>query len=54
MLAKDYVRLWLTGDIATDMSDAAGTQLLDERARRWDPQIVGAVGLTAAPASGPL
>ncbi len=47
MLAKDYVRLWLTGDIATDMSDAAGTQLLDERARRWDPQIIAAVGLAA-------
>lgn len=44
-LAKDYVRFWLTGDVATDMSDAAGTQLLDERARRWHLDIVAAVGL---------
>ncbi|WP_421723297.1 xylulokinase [Bauldia sp.] len=46
LLAKDYVRLWLTGDIATDMSDAAGTQLFDEQARQWHPGLVKAVGLT--------
>ena len=45
MLAKDYVRLWLTGEIATDISDAAGTQLLDEANRRWAPDVVAAVGL---------
>lgn len=45
MLAKDYVRLWLTGEVVTDMSDAAGTQLLDERARRWSEPVVAAVGL---------
>ena len=45
MLAKDYVRLWLTGEIATDVSDAAGTQLLDEARRTWAPAIVAAVGL---------
>ncbi len=47
MLAKDYVRLWLTGETATDMSDAAGTQLLDERRRTWSPEVVKAVGLEA-------
>jgi xylulokinase len=45
LLPKDYVRLWLTGDIASDMSDAAGTQLLDEAKRRWWEPAVNAVGL---------
>jgi xylulokinase len=45
LLAKDYVRLWLTGEIATDMSDAAGTQLFDEAQRQWLPEAVHAVGL---------
>lgn len=45
MLAKDYVRLWLTGEVVTDMSDAAGTQMFDERERRWSERVVAAVGL---------
>ncbi|HZP20735.1 MAG TPA: xylulokinase [Bauldia sp.] len=45
MLAKDYVRLWLTGEIGSDMSDAAGTQLFDEANRKWWPDAVAAVGL---------
>ena len=45
MLAKDYVRLWLTGDCATDVSDGAGMQLLDEAARDWSPVMLEAVGL---------
>jgi len=32
---KDFVRLWLTGEFATDASEAAGSQLLDERSRAW-------------------
>ncbi len=32
---KDYLRLALTGEILTDMSDAAGFWLLDEAARIW-------------------
>ena len=47
LLPKDYVRLWLTGEIASDISDAAGTQLLDEAARRFAPQVLNAVGLSA-------
>ena len=35
LLPKDYVRLRLTGERATDASDAAGTLLLDVRARDW-------------------
>lgn len=29
MLPKDYLSLWLTGNIYTEFSDAAGTLLLD-------------------------
>jgi xylulokinase len=47
LLAKDYVRYWLTGEIASDVSDAAGTQLLDEERRRWAPAMLEAVGLTS-------
>lgn len=39
VLPKDYVRLQLTGDIATDMADAAGTLWLDEKARKWSPEL---------------
>lgn len=51
MLPKDYVRLKLTGDVATDMSDAAGTWWLDEARRAWSPEAARATGLpeTALP-----
>jgi xylulokinase len=32
---KDYVRLRLTGEYATEVSDASGTGLFDVRARQW-------------------
>lgn len=44
MLTKDYVRLALTGEVATEPSDAGGTQLLDIAAGRWDPALCAAVG----------
>ncbi len=36
VLPKDYVRLALTGELATDMADAAGTIWLNEAKRNWD------------------
>jgi len=45
VLAKDLVRLRMTGEAATDMTDAAGTLFLDEAARAWSPAIVTAAGL---------
>ncbi len=45
VLAKDFVRLKLTGEVATDPSDAAGTLLLDEAARVWSPALVEAAGV---------
>ncbi|MFA3916816.1 xylulokinase [Ruegeria hyattellae] len=35
LLPKDYLRLWLTGDHISDMSDSAGTTWLDVGARDW-------------------
>ncbi len=43
LLPKDYVRLWLTGEYATDASDASGTLLLDVRRRNWSPEILAAL-----------
>ena len=43
---KDFLRLRLTGDASTDMSDAAGTLWLDQGARDWSDPILAATGLT--------
>jgi xylulokinase len=43
LLPKDYVRLRLTGEYATDASDAAGTLLLDMHARYWSAEILDAL-----------
>jgi xylulokinase len=46
LLPKDYVRFRLTGEFATEVSDAAGTLLLDVPQRRWSEEILEALGLT--------
>ncbi len=43
LLPKDYVRLRLTGEYATDASDAAGTLLLGMRERNWSGEILDAL-----------
>ena len=43
LLPKDYIRLRLTGEAATDASDASGTLLLDLRTRSWSPEILEAL-----------
>lgn len=40
LLPKDYVRLMLTGEYATEVSDASGMQLLDIPARQWSDEIL--------------
>ena len=45
LLPKDAIRLRLTGEHATDVSDASGTGLFDVGARRWSAPMLGAVGL---------
>jgi xylulokinase len=43
--AKDFLRLRLTGERASDMSDASGTSWLDVAGRRWYEPLVEASGL---------
>ncbi|MDF8332775.1 xylulokinase [Novosphingobium cyanobacteriorum] len=45
LLPKDYVRLALTGEKASDMSDSAGTLWLDVAARAWSADMLAATGL---------
>jgi xylulokinase len=45
---KDYLRLALCGERATDMSDAAGTWLLDEAARAWSMEAMTACDVDPA------
>jgi len=40
LLPKDYVRFRLTGEFATEVSDASGTLLLDVRNRRWSRELL--------------
>ena len=46
LLPKDFVRLWLTGDHISDMSDSAGTSWLDTAARDWSDPLLAKTGLT--------
>ncbi|MFZ3583646.1 xylulokinase [Loktanella sp. DJP18] len=45
LLPKDYLRLWLTGEHVTEMSDAAGTSWLDVGGRCWSGDLLAATGL---------
>ncbi len=45
LLPKDYVRYQLTGEFATEVSDASGTALLDVVNRRWSFDMVDGLGL---------
>ena len=48
LLPKDFVRLFLTGEHVTDMSDAAGTWWLDQARRDWSEEALAATASTAA------
>ena len=45
LLPKDFVRLRLTGEYVSDMSDAAGTLWLDVARRDWSDELLAATGL---------
>jgi xylulokinase len=45
LLPKDYVRLRLTGEHATDMADASGTLLFDVARRRWSDDVLAALDI---------
>jgi len=40
LLPKDYVRLQLTGDKATDVADASGTLMFDVTHRKWSEEML--------------
>lgn len=44
LLPKDYVRLRLTGLLATDVSDASATLLFDIKKREWSDEIISNLG----------
>jgi xylulokinase len=46
LLPKDYIRLQLSGDYASDLSDSSGTSWLDVGKRCWSKELLAATGLT--------
>jgi xylulokinase len=48
LLPKDYVRLRLTGERATDAADASGTLLFDVSRRRWSEEVLDALDIPVA------
>ncbi|WP_353213867.1 xylulokinase [Salinisphaera hydrothermalis] len=42
---KDFIRLKLTGEYATDVSDASGTGFFDVRKRCWSDDLIARAGL---------
>lgn len=48
LLPKDYVRLMLTGEHISDLSDASGTAWLDVAKRTWSPALLALTNMTEA------
>ncbi|HEY0460454.1 MAG TPA: xylulokinase [Pyrinomonadaceae bacterium] len=48
LLPKDYVRLRLSGDKASDVADSSGTLLFDVQNRRWSDEMLSAFGIDKA------
>ena len=44
-MPKDYIRYRLTGQVATDVSDASGTGLFDVRKREWARELLNLLDL---------
>ena len=45
LLPKDYIRFMLTGEYATEVSDASGMQLLDVPGRCWSDELLAALDI---------
>ncbi|MCP4724535.1 MAG: xylulokinase [bacterium] len=45
LLPKDYIRLKLTGEHATEVSDASGTLMFDVVNRKWSDELIGALDI---------
>ncbi|MHB1294342.1 MAG: xylulokinase [Anaerolineae bacterium] len=48
LLPKDYIRFRLTGEYATEVSDASGTVLLNVGERAWSDEVLEALDIPAA------
>jgi len=48
LLPKDYIRYKLTGEFATDVSDASGMNLLDVPKRQWSDEILKKLDIDAS------
>jgi len=46
VMPKDYIRLKLTGEAATDVSEASGTGLFDVKSRRWAEELISKLGFS--------
>ena len=46
LLPKDYLRLWLTGEAVSEMSDASGTAWLDVPSRSWSDTLLAHCEMT--------
>jgi xylulokinase len=45
VLSKDYIRLRMTGNVHTDLTDASATLLLDNRTGAWNGRVADALGI---------
>lgn len=48
LLPKDYIRLCMTGQYATDVGDASGTLLLDVKNRKWNKKLISLLKIDPA------
>lgn len=48
LLPKDFIRYKLTGEFATEVSDASGMNLLDVPNRRWSGEVLAALDIDPA------
>ncbi len=48
LLPKDYVRFRLTGEFATEVSDASGMQLMDIPGRCWSNEVLSKLGIDSS------
>ena len=45
LLPKDYIRYVLTGEYATEVSDASGMQMMDVKNRCWSDEVLDILGI---------
>ncbi len=48
LLPKDYIRLCMTGEYATEVGDASGTLLLDVKKRAWNKAVLSKLDIDPA------